>query len=294
VGRKTNRSSRAAGLTRAREQAAAARLAQQRAEQRRRAVTIIGGVVVVALVVGIGIAYQFLKGPASNAVGVASPALVSQVTNVSQDTVERVAAGSAASKPETINGTVLGTPAKPTLLYIGAEFCPFCAAQRWAMVNALSRFGHFTGLHTIRSSEDGLATFTFLKSHYTSKFVTLVAKEEEDQNQKTLQPLTKTEQTQWETYLGPGASGPGFPFMDLNGKYVFTSPLVDPSLLSGKNWTQIAAAIATPTSTLGKAEIGAANYITSTICRENGGKPAAVCTAPIMNITATLSAYAKQ
>jgi hypothetical protein len=161
------------------------------------------------------------------------------------------------------------------------------------MINALSRFGTFTGLRTIRSSEDNLATFTFLKAHYTSKYVTFDGKEQADQNSKPLQPLTKTEQAQWNAYIPPGASGPGYPFMDLAGKYVFANFLVDPTLLTGKNWTQIAAAMAKPTSALGKAEIGAANLITSAICHENGAQPASVCTTPIMNLTNGLSAYTK-
>jgi hypothetical protein len=294
VGRKTNKSARIASQASAREKAAAARIAEKRAAQRRRAMVIVSSAVAVALVVGIGVAIALRpKHHSSNSVGAAAPALVSQVTNVSHSVTDSVAAGSvtAASKPQTISGTPLGTATKPTLLYIGAEFCPFCAAQRWAMINALSRFGTFTGLQTIRSSEDNLATFTFLKAHYTSKYVTFDGKEEADQNSKPLQPLTKTEQAQWSKYVPPGASGPGYPFMDLAGKYVFTNFLVDPTLLTGKSWTQIAAAIAKPTSALGKAEIGAANYITSTICRENGGKPASVCTAPIMNLTANATAF---
>jgi hypothetical protein len=294
VGRKTNKSSRNAALASAREKAAAARIADKRAQQRRRATAIIGSVVAVAVVIGIGTAIALQHHASSNRVGAAAPSLVSQVTNVSQTVDDSVAAGSVAAKPQTINGTVLGTATKPTLLYIGAEFCPFCAAQRWAMINSLSRFGTFTGLHTIRSSEDNLATFTFLKSHYTSKYVTFDGKEQADQNSKPLQPLTKTESTQWTSYLGPGQTSPGYPFMDLNGKYVFNAPLVDPTLLTGKSWTQIAAAIAKPTSTLGKAEIGAANYITSTICHQDGAKPASVCTAPIMNLTSGLTAYTKQ
>jgi hypothetical protein len=220
---------------------------------------------------------------------------VSQVTSLSSQGAGSVGDGgvSAASKPQTISGTPLGTATKPTLLYIGAEFCPFCAAQRWAMINSLSRFGTFTGLQTIRSSEDNLATFTFLKAHYTSKYVTFDGKEEADQNSKPLQKLTKTESAQWNSYIPPGASGPGYPFMDLAGKYVFANFLVDPTLLTGKSWTQIAAAMAKPTSSLGKAEIGAANLITSAICHTNGAKPASVCTAPIMNLANGLSAYTK-
>ena len=41
---------------------------------------------------------------------------------------------------------------KPGVLYIGAEFCPFCATERWAMVNALGRFGTFSGLKITNSS----------------------------------------------------------------------------------------------------------------------------------------------
>ncbi len=33
---------------------------------------------------------------------------------------------------------------KPEVLFVGAEFCPFCAAERWPLIVALSRFGHFS------------------------------------------------------------------------------------------------------------------------------------------------------
>ena len=37
----------------------------------------------------------------------------------------------------TVNGT-------PEVLYMGADYCPFCAATRWGLVLALMRFGNFT------------------------------------------------------------------------------------------------------------------------------------------------------
>ncbi len=40
---------------------------------------------------------------------------------------------------------------KPEVLYIGA-YCPFCAAERWAAIVALSRFGTFSVLRTVHSS----------------------------------------------------------------------------------------------------------------------------------------------
>ena len=35
---------------------------------------------------------------------------------------------------------------------MGAEYCPYCAAERWSMIVALGRFGTFSGLQTMRSS----------------------------------------------------------------------------------------------------------------------------------------------
>ena len=68
------------------------------------------------------------------------------------------------------------------MLYIGAEYCPYCAAERWAMVVALSRFGTLSGLGLTHSAaEDGAgqaepypntATWTFAHASYASKYLT--------------------------------------------------------------------------------------------------------------------------
>ena len=61
------------------------------------------------------------------------------------------------------------------MLYEGAEYCPFCAAERWAMVMALSKFGTFWGLKLTNSSVSDFApdtaTFSFYGSTYTSKYL---------------------------------------------------------------------------------------------------------------------------
>ena len=41
---------------------------------------------------------------------------------------------------------------KPTVTYVGAEYCPYCAAERWALAVALSRFGTFTHLSATHSA----------------------------------------------------------------------------------------------------------------------------------------------
>ena len=40
----------------------------------------------------------------------------------------------------------------PAMLYYGAEYCPYCAAERWAMTAALSRFGTWSNLKITASS----------------------------------------------------------------------------------------------------------------------------------------------
>ena len=70
---------------------------------------------------------------------------------------------------------------KPELLYIGAEYCPFCAAQRWAMVAALSRFGTFSNLSLTHSASADVypdtPTFSFYQSTYSSKYLTFTSVE---------------------------------------------------------------------------------------------------------------------
>src|SRR6201999_1919717 len=64
---------------------------------------------------------------------------------------------------------------KPSVVYIGAEYCPYCATERWAMVMALSRFGTFKNLGVSHSSGTDVyadtQTFTFHGSPFTSPYL---------------------------------------------------------------------------------------------------------------------------
>ena len=159
---------------------AAQREAQRRAEQRKRIYLAGGSILVVVIVV---IAFVLVKlnsgggtaAAASNGpTGAALTTVTKQVTDVPTSVTDKVAGGGvnramfvAAHDPHRRQSTPrrsLGPTSppstarrsrpdgKPEVLFIGAEYCPFCAAQRWAMVNALSRFGTFTGLTTTHSS----------------------------------------------------------------------------------------------------------------------------------------------
>ena len=58
---------------------------------------------------------------------------------------------------------------------MGAEYCPYCAAQRWSTIVALSRFGTWSGLGNMASYSGDVypntPTFTFINAKYTSKYV---------------------------------------------------------------------------------------------------------------------------
>ena len=50
--------------------------------------------------------------------------------------------------------TPLTNSGKIVIVYVGAEYCPYCAAERWAIVTALETFGTFSGLQPIASAAE--------------------------------------------------------------------------------------------------------------------------------------------
>jgi thiol-disulfide isomerase/thioredoxin len=186
---------------------AAQREQERRAAQRKRIYWAGGSILVVAIVVVALVLVKLNSGssaPASNGpTGTALSAVTKQVTTVPASVTDQVADGgvskglfisaptaadiSSASSQlgsyfATVNGTALTSGGKPEVLYMGAEYCPYCAAQRWAIANSLSRFGTFTGLKTSHSSssdaDPNTPTLTFYGSKYTSKYVTFTPVEE--------------------------------------------------------------------------------------------------------------------
>src|SRR3954451_4156292 len=140
-------SSRSDQKATAREHAAQLRAAQLRAERRRRLLFAGGAVaLVVAVVAGLIIAKLAGAGAStpSAAAGLASSQVVTDVTSVPAATLNKVGVGSAQGGPQHITAPALTQAGKPKVLYVGAEYCPFCAAERWPVVVALSRFGTFT------------------------------------------------------------------------------------------------------------------------------------------------------
>jgi len=279
----------------AREKIAAQRAAARRSEIRKRTLIVTGSVVAVLAIVVAFVLIKVNNNPsgssASGSGGVTGTELSAtaqkNVTSVPASTLDKVGIGSALSYQPTpiqaISDKPLTSNGKPEMLYIGAEYCPYCAAMRWSMAVALSRFGTFTTpLHGIHSSSSDVnpntPTLTFYKSSYTSPYLTFTPVENETISRGPLQNTTAAQQALWVKYDST-AQGVGYPFIDFGNKYVIKVPSYDPGILAGMTWDQVAAALHDPSSKVAQAVNGTANLITAAICKMTGGQPGSVCTS---------------
>jgi Domain of unknown function (DUF929) len=274
---------------RKREQSARARIAAQQqaarqAEARRRLIAIGAVTLVVLAVVGIVIGAELNKHTQSPGTKGALPAQVQSDLTVPTSTLAAVGVGS--SSPSVIkpaSGAKLTSGGKPDMLFIGAEWCPYCAAERWAMAVALRRFGTFSPLKGIHSSATDVypntATLSFYKATYTSKYLVFTPVENEDVNRNTLQTPTPQQQALWNKY-----EKGSYPFINF-GNTLWASVTYDPQVLQGLTWSQIAADLHDPSSPVAQGADGSANLFTAAICKITGNKPANVCTtAPVSTL----------
>ena len=292
------KASRAKHLS-ARQRIAAQREAARRAERRRRIVLTVGSVVMVLAVVAVLVLVKVLGGrsPAAQApaTGTLLPANVSRsVTGVPISTAAAVGPGSVPAFVQAshqahaftpITGPPLLSGGKPEVLYIGAEFCPYCAGMRWAMAAALGRFGTLSplrGIHSAPSPEiyPDTATLTFYQGSYASKYLTFVPVEHQTVDHQPLQPLTSQQERIWARYQ-PDPNTRGYPFIDIGNRYVATV-LFTPAAMAGKTWAQIASAMQDPSTPIARDVNGAANYLTAAICQVTGKQPASICSAPFI------------
>ncbi|NNN00675.1 MAG: DUF929 family protein [Acidimicrobiaceae bacterium] len=208
--------------------------------------------------------------------------------------------------PQAINGqpelfSTSSTGQKlPEVLYIGAEYCPFCAAQRWSTIIALSRFGTWTGLGNTESSTlpgevfPGTQTFTFLKAKYASKYLVFSGVEEFNNifnsalnYYSPLQKPSKADNaifTKYDTsnYIhGITSSQNGsIPFISIGNKFLVSGSSFTPAALTGLSRTQIATGLSDPTSPVTDAIIASANYQSAAFCVLTKNQPGSVCASP--------------
>ena len=198
-----------------------------------------------------------------------------------------------------LTGTSTSGATLPEVFYLGAEYCPYCAAERWSTIIALSRFGTWKNLgNTTSSSVDvypSTPTFTFLKSSYSSKYLVFKSVEEYNNTYNAsanppygkLQTPTKDEQAVFTKYdtskyvtTMTAAQDGSIPFISIGNQFVISGASFTPATLSGQTRTQIAAGLNDTTSPVTAAIIASANYQTATFCSLTKNLPASVCTSP--------------
>jgi hypothetical protein len=183
--------------------------------------------------------------------------------------------------PKSITGNTLTLNGKPEILYVGGEYCPYCALERWSLIIALSKFGNFSGLQYMQSSATDVnaltPTFTFASATYSSPYIAFDPVEEWNQtNEQTVWHTLDATQSSLVSQYGTG----GIPFVDFANQWVING-VQSAYSIAGQNWTGSKGVIPqlnNPNSQTARYIDGAANTIITAICKIDGGQPASVCT----------------
>ena len=227
----------------------------------------------------------------------ADPAVVQALATVPTSTIDAVGTGgnSVAGEVFTVkkDQPPLKIDGKPGAIFVGGLFCPLCGADRWAMVQAFSRFRDVHGtpaddvLAGGQRSEHGDVR---LHPHHVLEPVRRLLAGRA-LRQRHLLPAGADDQRAAHRPAGPfirqvrhGRVGP---LLQHREQGVRSVGHVRPGLLSGSTWSQVAAALSNPKNPITQAIIGSANYITAGICAVDGQQPANVCSASGVKAAAT-------
>ncbi len=275
--------------------AAAARKERQQKQLITAAVAVV--VVIIAVVIGLAITSQPDKTPAASNTGAdAAIAKLSTIPTSAFDAAGKPAAANNAVPQKIDGGTVLKNGDKPEVLYVGAEFCPYCATERWSLVAALNRFGSVTGLTPTRSAdnEGNIPTVSFQNLKYTSDYIAFRAIETQDRNHQELQKIPPDIEALFTKYDAPpyvqGQAG-SIPWTFYGTHQTVGSGVPVQSFLNltdESGWSKVVEQMLTGKGDLGQPIMANANAITAQICTLTGNKPDTVCSSPAVVQTAPM------
>jgi len=250
--------------------------------------------VVVILVGVIALVVYALTGPTTTDAGVqrvvTSSGVVAALAHLPpsvSDTIGVTAPDTPLVAPTVLAGQPpLTSGGHPEVLYIGAEFCPFCGSERWPLILALSRFGHFTGLRNMQSAPlsvfPGVQTFSFVHSSYSSRYLTFVGVElysTEITNEGTyarIATLTPAQSALADRY---GSRSGSLPFVDIDNRMTATTSGYSPAVIAKQSQATILSELDQAESPTAQAIVASANYLTAGICAVTGQQPLPVCTS---------------
>lgn len=220
--------------------------------------------------------------------------VVKEVTSIPSSVYDAVGVSSsvaAVAPPLALSGQpTLDAGGKPEIVFVGDEFCSYCAAERWALVAALSRFGHFDVLNAMQSASNmvfpNTPTFTFSGSRYSSRYVAVDLVEhygsEKDGTGTAyalLNPLPARVRSLMRRFDPPAPDAPGgiVPFLDIANRAISVGGGFSPSILELLDANEISAGLVDAGDPVTQAIVATANEISAVICRVDGGSPARVC-----------------
>jgi hypothetical protein len=256
------------------------------------------GVVVAVVLTVVLVKTLDSSGPQRNLFPAASSTVYDEVTNVPASVFNTIGVSSPTISvdPHTVFGVLKGQPkltqhGLPAAFFYGADYCPFCAATRWGIVIALSRFGSFDNrtLYTMFSSSTDYApntpTFTFYNVGYHSKYFVFTGYEVQDRNHQPLMTLPNDIAKLVAQYN----TSQTFPFMDIGNHTFIVNSAFDPLDLAGyTTQAQIASQLTTTSNAVTQAIITTANYVSAGLCASAKNPPASVCASP--GVTAAANA----
>lgn len=260
---------------------------------------LIGGVLlIIAIIIG---AFVIISNQQSGSPGgptKASSQVFNAVTKVDPNVLTTVGTGGVQNPLHAVKGSLpvlAGPNGKPQFFYAGGDYCPYCAAERWAIIVALSRFGTFSHLDQIQSAENNISTFTFYHSAYNSPYIDFVPLElygnnvDSSGSYAVLQTPTADQQKLIDTYDAPpySSSDGSIPFVDIANKYVLSGATYSLQVLFNSSsqslsWQDIAKSLSNPGSPIAQNILGTANYITAGICMATQQKPGSVCNTEVI------------
>jgi len=153
------------------------------------------------------------------------------------------------------------------VFFMGAEYCPFSAAERWAIVRALQKFGQWSGLkQTISAAKDepflNLPTYDFTEATYSSPQIEFVAREIKDREFKPLQKLLKSE----EKIVRKFDSEKQIPFLLIGGRFMQVGAGFTPKIFIGHTFRQTETELKKIESEIRKTIDDEANIIAALLC----------------------------
>jgi uncharacterized protein DUF929 len=267
-----------------------------RRHRRTLARTAAGGAAL-GLVVALVVVLAVPGGPPSPSPAPASDlaSYVVTATQVPDSVLEQVGLPSSVTPPTAVAGQppLLTAGGLPAVVYVGGEYCPYCALERWSLVVALSRFGTFAHLGQAISStsndvDPGLQSWSFHGSSYSSSYVTFDPAEitsatptPADNGYTPLDSLSPLQKTAFDVYDAPPYTKDGgnnaIPFVDVGNRYLTIGSSASPSVLKGLSLDQIAADLSNPSSPVAQAVDGTANYLIGALCAVTGRTKPPVC-----------------